>query len=44
MFGCITTDHVKVSSGNVGRPYLYTWYVLRKTSIDTFPYIMDTEE
>jgi hypothetical protein len=44
MFVCITTNHVEVSSGKVGRPSVYTWYVLDKTSIDTFPYIMDTEE
>ena len=40
----ITTNNVEVSSGNVGRPYLYTWYVLDETSIHTFPCIMDTEE
>jgi hypothetical protein len=44
MLVCITTNHVEVSSGNVGRPYLYTWYVLHKTFIDSFPYIMDIEE
>jgi hypothetical protein len=44
MVVCITTNHVEDSSGKVGGPYLYTWYVLDETSIDTFPYIMDTEE
>jgi len=44
MFVRITTNHVEVSSGKVGRPYLCTWYVLDETCIDTFPSIMENEE
>jgi hypothetical protein len=44
MFVCVTTNRVEVSSGKLGRSYLYIWYVLDEAFIDTSPYIIATEE